>query len=396
MSSWLPARRSNSWFDFLREGTVSSLPPGIEIPPSMLAQFPEEVQDPRILSVADVNRGICPRILQSKNCDKMTNCPYLHPDFMSGKWVVPDLICHKWFQGVCHYGGRCCNQHGGTFDDAMRRAVRAQQQLRRDRPPFSFDSVDGGTTRQVNPDDASRMISNRMTLYRLNTARNSRFGTNYTLYYEYDMLARSADARHFRADDEERRGGQRATSPVGRGRGTSPRRASSKAPSRHAASWTDRRPHTPMRASLDRRHLHRFDTLMVLPWKRSRMDPPLLDSVLPDPPSAKAMRGLHGYTAQQNAGFLRPRDGWMHRQLHRSSSRWTRLLQSFLLRLSPHKFLTMKILGTNATKKFDKLEMREVMPMIRGAPSGSTATSPRLRDLLHRRLLGHLPARSCR
>ena len=206
----------------------------------MLAQFPEEVQDPRILSVADVNRGICPRILQSKNCDKMTNCPYLHPDFMSGKWVVPDLICYKWFQGVCQYGGRCCNQHGGTFDDAMHRAVRAQQQLRRDRPPFSFDSVDGGTTRQVNPDDASRMISNSMTLYRLNTARNSRFGTNYTLYYEYDMWARSADARHVRADDEERRGGQRATSPVGCGRGTSPRRASSKAPCR---------PHTPMRAS---------------------------------------------------------------------------------------------------------------------------------------------------
>ena len=51
------------------------------------------------------------------------------------------------------------------------------------------------------------------------------------------------------AEEEERRGGTQATSPVGRGPGTSPRRAFSRAPSRHGASWTDRRSYTPTRSS---------------------------------------------------------------------------------------------------------------------------------------------------
>ena len=51
-------------------------------------------------------------------------------------------------------------------------------------------------------------------------------------------------------DDDERRGGQRAASPVGRGRGVSPPWASSRAPSRQAAAWSDRRPRTPTRTPL--------------------------------------------------------------------------------------------------------------------------------------------------
>ena len=122
----MATRRSSSWYAFLREGSTSSLPPGTEIPSSMLSQFPEEVRDSRIVKMSEMKYGICPRILLSKNCDRGTNCPCFHPDFIADTWVAPDLLCHKWFQGVCSFGTRCCNQHGDTFDDAMRRSVHTE------------------------------------------------------------------------------------------------------------------------------------------------------------------------------------------------------------------------------------------------------------------------------
>ena len=59
------------------------------------------------------NRSVCPRLFESKSCTT-TNCSYLHPDFLNEHWVVPDIICHKWFQG---------------------QALRVQNQLRGDEPP---------------------------------------------------------------------------------------------------------------------------------------------------------------------------------------------------------------------------------------------------------------------
>ena len=46
----MATRRSSSWYAFLCEGSTSSLPPGTEIPSSMLSQFPEEVRDSRIVT----------------------------------------------------------------------------------------------------------------------------------------------------------------------------------------------------------------------------------------------------------------------------------------------------------------------------------------------------------
>ena len=202
----MATRRSNSWFAFLCEGSTSTLLSGTEVPASMLHQFLEEVRDTRIFRVSEMHtRIICPRILESNNCDRPANCPNLHPDFIAERWAVPDLICHQWFQGVCGFGDRCWHQHGDTFDSAMRLSVQTQTSPRREGSAFLYDPQNGGTIRQINREEAARMISTSLAQFRLNTIRKWHFGTNWTTYYDYPSFARSDLAQQIWADEDARR-----------------------------------------------------------------------------------------------------------------------------------------------------------------------------------------------
>jgi len=217
------------------------------VPKSMVEQFPEEVEQ-SMVRLEDTKLQICPRILESKNCDQPTNCRNLHPDFVGGSWVVPNLLCHKWFQGTCSHGTSCWNQHGNTFDDAMRTANRRQYLLRGNRSPFAYDPADGGIIKPVSRADATTMIHRTMARYRLDVMKSWRFGTNWTTYYEYRSWDGSDDSVQVRAAEhrrqQERRNPFRAHSPAARGRGASPRRGMSPRPfHRQPAQWYDRTQH---------------------------------------------------------------------------------------------------------------------------------------------------------
>ena len=163
--------------------------------------------------------------------------------------MVPDLICHKWFQGICGFGDRCWNQHGDTFDNAVALAIQTQQGLRRHVAPFLYDPADGGTIRQIDRDEARRVICATILRYRMSTIRKWYFGTSWTTYYEYQSFARSDLARQLREAGKARRATLRDRSPTGRGRASSPRRADTRVPSRPGYSWTNRRSATPTRSS---------------------------------------------------------------------------------------------------------------------------------------------------
>ena len=93
--------RSQSFYDFLCEGDATRLPEGAEVPRCILEQFPVTVQDRSLIQVPGprMQRNICDRIVSYRNCDRLSNCPHIHPDFIAERWVVPDLLCHKWFPG---------------------------------------------------------------------------------------------------------------------------------------------------------------------------------------------------------------------------------------------------------------------------------------------------------
>ena len=129
-------------FPFLCEGTIESL--SAPVPTSMLEAYPEEVRTEARIPVRDLRRSVCRRIVESKNCNT-NNCAHLHPDFLNEQWAVPDIICHKWFQGCCDRNTYCWNQHGFTFDQALR----VQNQFRGGGPPYAYSSEDG-CIQQVN------------------------------------------------------------------------------------------------------------------------------------------------------------------------------------------------------------------------------------------------------
>ena len=134
-------------------------------------------------------------------------------------WVVPDIICHKWFQGCCDRGDRCWNQHGFTFDAALRQALRVQNQLRGDEPPYSYSSH-----------------------FRHTQIRKWSFGTNFTRYNDYEAWNVSPEATELREELA-----ARANEPY---RGRSPRHTSSRRASlRLPAAWSDRAA-TPRRSGL--------------------------------------------------------------------------------------------------------------------------------------------------
>ena len=244
--------RSQSFFEFLCEGDATRFPEGVDLPRCILEQFPVTVQDKGILQVpsARIPRQICDRIVNSRNCDKLSNCPHIHPDFIAERWVVPDLLCHKWFQGTCGFGDRCWNQHGETFDRAIALAMQTQQGLCPDMEPFLYDpSIAGGSIRQVDREDARRFIKATIMQFRMSTIKKWHFGTSWTTYYEYASFAPSDLARRVWEEDQARRSALRDRSPTGRGRGASPRRSEKRYPSRPSYTWTNRRSTTPPRSS---------------------------------------------------------------------------------------------------------------------------------------------------
>ena len=157
--------------------------------------------------------------------------------------------CPTSFQGTCECPNSCWNQHGRTFDSALRSAFNIQLSSRGRYPPVQFRSEEGGTMRQINHRDAARIIMHTMGDFRRREVRKWKSGTHFTEYHDYEVWDRSIDADRVRS--EYRRSQEvarmndvpRARSPRTTRR-PSPRRASSRRPS---ASWTNRTVNTPPR-----------------------------------------------------------------------------------------------------------------------------------------------------
>ena len=116
-------------------------------------------------------------------------------------------------------------------------------------PPFLYDpGAAGGSIRQVDREEARRYIKATLIQFRMSTIKKWHFGTGWTTYYEYASFSKSDLARRVWEEDQARRA-LRDRSPKGRGRGSSPRRAESRQPSRPSYTWTDRRSTTPPRTS---------------------------------------------------------------------------------------------------------------------------------------------------
>eukprot|EP00439_Symbiodinium_sp_Y106_P069718 s4554_g12.t1 len=128
------------------------------------------------------------------------DCRQFHRDFINDHWMVPDFICHKWFQGTCEYPNSCWNQHGMTFDSALRMAFNIQLASRGRHPPVQFRSDNGGTMRQINRKDAEQLIMTTMGDFRRRGVRKWRFGTHFTDFHRFDEWDYSSDAERICAD----------------------------------------------------------------------------------------------------------------------------------------------------------------------------------------------------
>ena len=53
-------RRNISRFEFLCEGSIAAFSDSASTPPSMFAQFPEEVRDPEVIYLAQSRTRVCP------------------------------------------------------------------------------------------------------------------------------------------------------------------------------------------------------------------------------------------------------------------------------------------------------------------------------------------------
>ena len=239
---------------------------------------------------------------------------------MSGKWVVHDLICHKWFQGVCHYSGRCWNQHGNTFDEASAEPFVHNRLYDEIGPPFlRFHRGRYPSTSQ--PERC------RNDDYEYFGVVSPQYDQELALRHELHPVVRPRFL-----DDDERRGGQRAASPVGRGRGVSPPRASSRALSIQAAAWSDRRPRTPTRTPL--------------PPARSATPPPTRYFASSAPRfGAPRSSFRQGDVGDRVVPTRVPRE--RRRRPHRLLSRSTRLRHRSLLRLLLRHQPTMMMFGIN-------------------------------------------------
>ena len=83
------ADRSDSWDAFLCRGSFETFD-GI-IPRSMLAVYPEEVVNDKIIPFREFGSTVCPRYHEGKNCNNRTNCPHFHPHFYQRSLGGPRL-----------------------------------------------------------------------------------------------------------------------------------------------------------------------------------------------------------------------------------------------------------------------------------------------------------------
>ena len=178
LSSYPKADRSDSWDAFLCHSSHETF--DAAIPRSMLAVYPASVAKNTVIPYKD--------------------CRQFHRDFINDHWMVPDFICHKWFQGTCEYPNSCWNQHGMTFDSALRMAFNIQLASRGRHPPVQFRSDNGGTMRQINRKDAEQLIMTTMGDFRRRGVRKWRFGTHFTDFHRFDEWDYSSDAERICAD----------------------------------------------------------------------------------------------------------------------------------------------------------------------------------------------------
>ncbi|CAE7899129.1 unnamed protein product [Symbiodinium microadriaticum] len=168
---WLP--RLHALF---MGGDATRMPEGVEVPASLLEQFPEKVKDSSVLQVPGPRASVASEIAAGINM----MIPSTEPSHSRSKL-------------------------SRVFDEIL------------------YDPLDGGTIRQINREEARRMIRTTTLQYRMSAIRKWHFGTSWTTYYEYQSFARSDLARQLWEAEKARRGALRDRSPTGRGRGSSPR-----------------------------------------------------------------------------------------------------------------------------------------------------------------------------
>ena len=116
--------RSSSWFEFLCEGTPSSLPRGVSVPPTTVEQFPEEVET-RMMYLEDTRQQICPGIQELRSTEQLPIfTPRLRRWQLGGsQFVVPQVVSrhlptwHWLLEPTWKYIRRCdadCEPSPGT------------------------------------------------------------------------------------------------------------------------------------------------------------------------------------------------------------------------------------------------------------------------------------------
>eukprot|EP00439_Symbiodinium_sp_Y106_P073951 s1599_g14.t1 len=121
------ADRSDSWDAFLCHGSCETF--DAAIPRSMLAVYPEVVANSTVIAYKDFGSSICPRYISISSGQELQQpheLPAFPPRLPQRSLDGPDFICHKWFPGTCEYPNSCWNQHGMTFDSAVRMAFNIQ------------------------------------------------------------------------------------------------------------------------------------------------------------------------------------------------------------------------------------------------------------------------------
>eukprot|EP00439_Symbiodinium_sp_Y106_P062274 s5495_g9.t1 len=141
----------------------------------MLAVYPEEVANDKIIPYKDFGSTVCPRYHEGKNCNNRTNCPHFHPDFINDHWVVPDFICQQVVPGHLR------------VPELLLESTRSNLRL---------SSPIGVQYTAV----ISWIIMHTMGDFRRREVRKWRFGTHFTEYHDYEVWDRSIDADRVRSE----------------------------------------------------------------------------------------------------------------------------------------------------------------------------------------------------
>ena len=176
--------RSDSWDAFLCHGSFETFD-GI-IPRSILAVYPEEVANDKIIPYKNSGRRSVPDITRARTA-------ITAPIALTSTPTLSTII--GW--------SPTSSATSGPSDSALRSAFNVQLSSRGRYPPVQFRSEEGGTTRQINRRDAARIIMHTMGDFRRREVRKWRFGTHFTEYLDYENWDQSIDA--FRVRSEYRR-----------------------------------------------------------------------------------------------------------------------------------------------------------------------------------------------